>query len=92
MSVFPAAFLEQFIHSGSDALLNIIANENDDPKTSPGVSIELRFEEGVPDEWPDTAQQALDEIIQTDPLTELNFSIAHDSPKIPGKIREGLRA
>lgn len=49
-----------------------LANEHDDPKTSPGVSIELRVEESIPNEWPDTVQQALDEIIQTDPLTGKN--------------------
>ena len=46
-----------------------LATQNDDPKTSNPVSIELRTEERVPDEWPDPLQQALDQIVQTDPIT-----------------------
>ena len=46
-----------------------LATQNDDPKTSNPVSIELRTEERVPDEWPDPVQQALDQIVQTDPIT-----------------------
>jgi putative ATP-dependent endonuclease of OLD family len=46
-----------------------LATQNDDPKTSSPVSIELRTEERVPDEWPDPVQQALDQIVQTDPIT-----------------------
>jgi putative ATP-dependent endonuclease of OLD family len=46
-----------------------LASENDDPKTSPAVSIELRAEEAMTGEWPDEVQQALDQIVQTDPIT-----------------------
>jgi putative ATP-dependent endonuclease of OLD family len=46
-----------------------LAKEGDDPKTSPGVVIELRAEEAVAGEWPDEMQQALDEISQSDPVT-----------------------
>jgi putative ATP-dependent endonuclease of OLD family len=46
-----------------------LASEKDDPKASPGVSIELRAQEAQPNEWPDEVHQALDEIAQTDPLT-----------------------
>src|SRR5271169_3546026 len=46
-----------------------LAKEGDDPKTSPGVVIELRAEESVAGEWPDEMQQALDEISQSDPVT-----------------------
>src|SRR5215831_19064145 len=49
-----------------------LANEKDDPKKSPGVSIDIRVEEAVANEWPDAVQQALDEIVQTDPLTGKN--------------------
>lgn len=42
-----------------------LAREGDDPKTSPGVSIELRAEEAAPGEWPDEVQRALDEIVQS---------------------------
>jgi putative ATP-dependent endonuclease of OLD family len=34
-----------------------LAKENDDPKSSPGVVIELRAEEAVADEWPDAMRQ-----------------------------------
>ena len=46
-----------------------LATEADDPKASPGVAIELRVEERQPGEWPEEIQQALDEIVQTDPVT-----------------------
>jgi putative ATP-dependent endonuclease of OLD family len=46
-----------------------LATETDDPKASPGVTIELHAEEAAPGEWPAEVQQALDEIIQTDPVT-----------------------
>ena len=47
-----------------------LATENSDPKSSPGVAIELRAEEAQAGEWPEAIQQALDEIVQTDPVTE----------------------
>ena len=47
-----------------------LARENDDPKTSPGIVIEVRAEESVPGEWPDEVQQALEDIVQDDPVTE----------------------
>lgn len=46
-----------------------LATETDDPKASSGVTIELRAEEAAPGEWPVEVQQALDEIVQTDPNT-----------------------
>jgi putative ATP-dependent endonuclease of OLD family len=49
-----------------------LAKEKDDPKSSPGVVIELRTEEAVVGEWPDGMQQALDEISQSDPVTGKN--------------------
>jgi hypothetical protein len=49
-----------------------LANDGDDPKASPGVSIELRVEEKFPGEWSDNVQQALDELIQPDPHTGLS--------------------
>jgi putative ATP-dependent endonuclease of OLD family len=42
------------------------------PQTSDGITIELWFREDVPKEWPDSLVQALNEIIQTDPVGELN--------------------
>lgn len=56
-----------------------LARENDDPKTSPGVSIELRAEEEAPGDWPDEVQQALDAIIQSDPDTGKSAITLHVS-------------
>jgi putative ATP-dependent endonuclease of OLD family len=56
-----------------------LATERDDPKTSPGVSIELRAEERAPGEWPDEVQQALDEIAQSDPVTGKSSITLHVS-------------
>src|SRR5262249_59860989 len=50
-----------------------LASETADPKTSPGVAIELRAEEAEAGEWPDALQQDLDEIIQSDPVTGRSF-------------------
>lgn len=50
-----------------------LASETDDPKASPGVTIELRAEEATAGEWPDALQQDLDQIVQTDPLTGISF-------------------
>jgi putative ATP-dependent endonuclease of the OLD family len=49
-----------------------LENETDDPKLSPGIEIEIRVDESHPDEWPDSLQQDLDPIIQTDPVTGQN--------------------
>jgi putative ATP-dependent endonuclease of OLD family len=46
-----------------------LATENDDPKASSGVVIEVRAEELRDGEWPDEVHQALDQIAQTDPVT-----------------------
>jgi putative ATP-dependent endonuclease of OLD family len=46
-----------------------LATQTADPKTSSPASIELRTEESAAGEWPDAVQQALDQIVQTDPVT-----------------------
>ena len=56
-----------------------LAREGDDPKTSPGVSIEVRVEEVTPGEWPDEVQRALDEIVQSDPVTGKSSITLHVS-------------
>ena len=43
-----------------------LANDADDPKTSSGVSIELRAEESEPGEWPNAVSEDLDQIVQLD--------------------------
>ena len=48
-----------------------LEDENADPKTSPGIAIEIRVEEAAVGEWSDAIQQDLDNIAQTDPVTGL---------------------
>ena len=43
-----------------------LANDADDPKTSSGVSIELRAEESDPGEWPNAVSEDLDQIVRLD--------------------------
>jgi putative ATP-dependent endonuclease of OLD family len=45
---------------------------NDLPQSSEGIVIELWFREDSPDEWPDSLVQALADIIQTDPVMDLD--------------------
>lgn len=49
-----------------------ISKAGDSPQTSDGIVIELWFREDKPDEWPNSLVQALSEIIQTDPLKDLD--------------------
>ena len=49
-----------------------MAKVGDSPQTSQGIDIELWFREDVPDEWPASLGQALDDIIQTDPMQGLD--------------------
>lgn len=44
----------------------------DSPQTSQGIVVELWFREDTPDEWPDSLVQALNDIIQTDPVQDLD--------------------
>lgn len=48
-----------------------LMNDADDPKTSEGVSIELRMEETEPGEWPAAVVEDLDPIVQLDLNTNL---------------------
>jgi putative ATP-dependent endonuclease of OLD family len=57
-----------------------LASETDDPKTSSGIVIDVRAEEGAPDEWPDAIIQAVDEIVQTDPITRKNCPLRLPDP------------
>ena len=54
------------------------------PEDSEGIEIELWFREDQPGEWPDSLIQALDQIIQTDPVRDLDsirmlLTSKHDS-------------
>ena len=45
---------------------------DDSPQTSQGIVIELWFREDSTEEWPEPLVIALNEIIQTDPVMDLN--------------------
>ena len=49
-----------------------LAGDDDDPKASPGVSIEIHAQESEPEEWPDGVAEDLDQIVQLDPRTGLH--------------------
>lgn len=49
-----------------------LPNEDDDPKQSSGIVIEIHIEEQTVAEWPEALLQNLDEISQIDPTTGLN--------------------
>lgn len=46
-----------------------LADDTSDPKSSTGVRIELRSDESVPGEWPDTVTEDLGDIVQVDLAT-----------------------
>ena len=48
-----------------------LADDDDDPKTSAGISIEIHMQESDPEEWPDGVSEDLDQIVQIDPRTGL---------------------
>ena len=48
-----------------------LAGDDDDPKTSTGISIEIHVQESDPEEWPDGVSEDLDQIVQIDPHTDL---------------------
>ena len=50
-----------------------MSKSEDSPRTSPGITIELWFREDKSDEWPEGILQSLNEVIQTDPIRNLNF-------------------
>ena len=48
-----------------------LAGDDDDPKASPGVSIEIHVQESEPDEWPAGITEDLNQIVQLNPGTGL---------------------
>ena len=49
-----------------------MSTPDDSPQTSQGIQIELWFREDASDEWPTPIVQALNEIVQTDPIRDIN--------------------
>ncbi len=61
-----------------------MSKAGDSPQSSDGIVIELLFREDKPNEWPDSIIQSLQDIIQTDPVKDLDsiglrFSSKYDS-------------
>ncbi len=54
-------------------------NENDDPKQSPGLAIEVRAEESEAGEWPEELQRSLEDILQVDAVTGRTFVVLRAS-------------
>ncbi len=48
------------------------AKPGDSPQSSEGITVVLWFSEDQPDEWPETLVQALNDIIQTDPVNDVD--------------------
>ena len=46
-----------------------LSGDTDDPKASPGVSIDIHVQESEPEEWPAGIAEDLDQIVQLDPHT-----------------------
>ena len=61
---------------------------SDSPQTSEGIVIELWFREDAPDEWPNSLVQALNDIIQTDPVMDLDSIGLRLSSKYDGTAKE----
>jgi putative ATP-dependent endonuclease of OLD family len=61
---------------------------SDSPQTSEGILIELWFREDAPDEWPNSLIQALNNIIQTDPVMDLDSIGLRLSSKYDGTAKE----
>ena len=49
-----------------------MADKDADPTKSPGIAIEITLAENQPNEWPDSLIQALSEIVQTDPVADID--------------------
>jgi len=61
---------------------------SDSPQTSEGIVVELWFREDKSDEWPVPLAQALDPIIQTDPVMDLDSIGLRLSSKYDGTAKE----
>jgi len=61
---------------------------SDSPQTSEGIIIELWFREDVSDEWPAPLVQALNDIIQTDPVMDLDSIGLRLWSKYDGTVKE----
>ena len=47
-----------------------VRNDDDDPKESPGIVIEIEAEEVEAGEWPEPVEQDLDQVMNTDPVSD----------------------
>ena len=59
----------------------------DTPQSSDGITIELTFCEDNPDDWPEAITQDLDNIIQTDPVKDLDCIVLRLRSKYDDKAK-----
>ena len=65
-----------------------MVKSTDSPRSSEGIVIELWFREDTSDEWPEPLARALDDIIQTDPIMDLDSIGLRLSSKYDALTRE----
>lgn len=65
-----------------------MANVGDSPQTSEGITIELWFREDRSDEWPDSLVQALSDIIQTDPVKDIDYIVLRVTSKYDELLKQ----
>lgn len=65
-----------------------MVKDSDSPQTSEGIVIELWFREDLSDEWPASLVQALNDIIQTDAVMDLDSIGLRLSSKYDGAVKE----
>jgi len=65
-----------------------MSKAEESPQTSEGIVIELWFREDTPDEWPDSLVQDLNDIMQTDPVKDLDSIGLRLSSKYDESTRE----
>ena len=65
-----------------------MVKDSDSPQTSEGIVIELWFREDLSDEWPASLVQALNDIIQTDAVMDLDSIGLRLSSKYDGSAKE----
>ena len=49
-----------------------VSSDEEDPKQTPGVVIEIEAAEGLPGEWPKTVRQDLGQVVQVDPVSGIH--------------------
>lgn len=58
-----------------------LSSASDDPKKSPAIEIEVMLRESGPNDWPVAVQRDLSELIQTDPINDIDYIFYRYSAK-----------